>query len=111
MGRHRITLYRRETPRKLRSGRGWRELPPQTFVKAFLASSLVMASLVGVMWLVGVDFTSEYSYRKAKLCGILYQFTPEHLQSARLCVAFNLAPFAIVPGLTLVLFIRRLLRL
>jgi len=79
-------------------------------VKVFLFLTLVMASLAGLLGLSGIfDFTAERGYRKATTCGFLYLFTPEHLQSTRLCIAYNLAPFFVMPALVLLLLVRRLL--
>lgn len=112
MTRTRIDLYRREKPRKRRSGKGWRELPPSTYVKAFLALTFVMTSLAGFFWLVGMDFAAEhrgpYSNRLST-CGFLLAFTPRHLHSEGLCVFYNLAPFFWMPALVLVLLVLRLL--
>lgn len=112
MTRTRIDLYRREKPRKQRSGRDWRTLPAPTYVKAFLALTFVMASLAGFFWLVGMDFAAEhrgpYSNRLST-CGFLLAFTPQHLHSTTLCVFYNLAPFFVMPALVLLLLVRRLL--
>lgn len=112
MSRKRITLYRREKKPKKRDRKGWRELPIETHLKALFASALIMASLAGLLWLSGIfDFAAERGPRRATTCGFLFAFTPDDLESTKLCVAYNLAPFAILPGFILFLLIRRILRI
>lgn len=111
MSRKRITLYRREKKPKKRDRKGWRELPIETHLKALFASALIMALLASLLWLSGIfDFTAERGHRKATTCGALFTLTPDDLESTGLCVAYNLAPFAIIPGIILFLLIRRILK-
>lgn len=122
MARRRTDLYRSDKPRKRGGGRKWRHLPIATFVKAFVAISVVMAALGTLLWFLGImDFTAERGYlrfmpgvgesRRSKLtfCGAVFVFLPAHLESVRLCIVLNILPFTVLPLIVLVMMIRRLI--
>lgn len=118
----RITLYRRDKKPRKGPRKDWRKLPVSTFVKVFLGLTCIMAALLALLWLTGLaDFTAERRYRtvfglfgdsarrELTMCGFLYTFTPESLKSAGLCIAYNVLPFFLMPGVVLVMLVRRLL--
>jgi len=70
---------------------------------------LLWSAIAAVVWLFGFDFTTEATHRQMKACGFARWVLPGGLGEAVGCVAWNLLPFYLIPGVALIYALRKTL--